>query len=329
MIAVASLAGLRLRPYRGEPDLADLVRIGNAEAEAAGQPRRVSVDQIAPSFAQPTDHFDPARDVTIAELDGRPVAYQMRNWVDTTDGMREYRLDGGVVPVARRRGIGTLLLEDGERRWRAHADANPTERSLTFGSWAGDSQDGAVALFRGAGYSPARYFFEMTRTGLDDVVAVPLPDGLEVRPITRDLALAVWRADVEAFKDHWGGFDGSDSRLQEWLARPSTDLALWIVAFDGDEVAGGILNTIDGAENEALGLRRGWLSSVFTRRPWRRRGLAHALIAHSLVALRERGMNEASLGVDANNPSGALGIYERNGFEVTYRSTAWRKAFDR
>jgi mycothiol synthase len=329
MGTITAPAGLLLRPYRGEQDLPDLVRIGNAEAESAGIERRVSIGQLMPEFAQASDHFDPVRDVTIAELDGRPVAYQMRNWVDTTDGLREYRLDGGVEPAVRRRGIGTALLEDGERRWRAHAAANPGERPLTFGSWTGDSQVGAVALLRAAGYSAARYFFDMTRTGLDAAAAAPLPDGLELRPITRDLALTVWRADVEAFRDHWGGFDGSDSRLEEWLAKPSTDLSLWIIAFDGNEVAGGILNTIDAAENAALGMRRGWLSSVFTRRPWRRRGLAHALISHSLVALRERGMTSASLGVDADNPSGALGIYERNGFEVTYRSTAWRKAFQR
>jgi len=75
-------------------------------------------------------------------------------------------------------------------------------------------------------------------------------------------------------------------------------------------------------------VRRGWLDSVFTRRPWRRRGLANALIARSLVKIRERGMTSAVLGVDADNPTGALGLYERNGFETTYRSTAWRKPID-
>ena len=100
-----------------------------------------------------------------------------------------------------------------------------------------------------------------------------------------------------------------------------------MIAFDGDEVAGGILNAIDAAENEALGLRRGWLASVFTRRAWRRRGLATALIARSLIVLREHGMTSAALGVDADNENGALGMYERMGFEVRERSTAWRRPF--
>jgi ribosomal protein S18 acetylase RimI-like enzyme len=160
-----------------------------------------------------------------------------------------------------------------------------------------------------------------------DIPDVELPEGLALRPIDRSLAKQVWDADVEAFADHWGGFDGSDAHLARWLANPNTDLSLWVVAFDGDEVAGGIINSIDRQQNEALGIQRGWLNSVFTRRPWRRRGLATALIAHSLRALRDRGMTSAALGVDADNPSGALGLYEGLGFEVDTRSNAWRKAF--
>ncbi|MBI2780717.1 MAG: GNAT family N-acetyltransferase [Chloroflexi bacterium] len=319
---------VRLRPFAGEPDLAQIARIGNAEAEAAGFPRREDAASLAVHFAHPSDHFDPARDVTIAELDGEVVGYQMRNWVDTTDGLREYRLDGGVDPAWHRRGIGTLLLADGERRWREVAAGHVTMNPRLLGAWTGDTQNGAVALLTSAGYAPVRWFFDMERTGLDELPDAPLPDGLEVRPITPELTLAVWRADVDAFKDHWGGFDGSDERLQEWLARPSTDVSLWVVAFDGDEVAGGVINTIDASENEALGIRRGWLSSVFTRRAWRRRGLARALLVRSMDRLRERGMTIAALGVDADNPSGALGVYERVGFEVSYRSTAWRKELE-
>jgi len=77
-----------------------------------------------------------------------------------------------------------------------------------------------------------------------------------------------------------------------------------------------------------LGRRRGWLESVFVRRPWRRRGLAQAIVARSLVVLRERGMDHAMLGVDADNPTGAVGVYERAGFVVAKRSTAYRKPMD-
>ena len=106
----------------------------------------------------------------------------------------------------------------------------------------------------------------------------------------------------------------SEERLQRWLESPSFDPSLWVIAWDGDEVAAGNVNAIEAEENAALGIKRGWLHSVFTRRQWRKRGLANALIAHSLQLMKERGMDYGILGVDADNPTGALGLYERNGF---------------
>jgi mycothiol synthase len=318
---------LRLRPYAGEPDLAAIVRIQNAEAEADGLPERVGLDVLGVHFARPNEHFQPRRDVTIAEIDGSPVAISERTWVETTDGFREYRTDGAVHPDWRRRGIGSALLAHGIDRLRELASEHETDRPRLLGSWTADGQPGDAALLAGAGFEPARWFFDMTRPSLDDVPDVPLPPGFELRPVTPELARPVWHADVDAFRDHWGGFDGSDERLERWLASPSTDLRLWVVAFDGDEVAGGVLSSIDAEENALMGLRRGWLSSVFTRRAWRRRGLARALIARSLAVLRERGMTSAALGVDGANATGALGLYEGMGFVVTHRSTAWRKAF--
>jgi mycothiol synthase len=322
-----TLTRLRLRPYAGESDLADILRIQNAEAEADRIDERESADGIAAEYGHPSDSFDARRDVTIAEIDGRAVAFGQREWVDTTDGFREYRINGCVDPAWRRQGIGAAILAENEGLVRELAATHESSRTPLLGSWSMESQPGDIALLQAAGFSRARWFFDMARPALDDVPDLPLPDGLELRPITSELVRQVWHADVDAFRDHWGGFDPSDAHLQSWLARPSTDIGLWLIAFDGDEVAGGILNAIDAEENQALGLSRGWLASVFTRRAWRRRGLATALIARSLIVLRERGMTSAALGVDADNESGALGMYERMGFEVRERSTAWRRPF--
>jgi len=321
------LSGLRLRPFAGESDLADIVRIRNAEAAADEFPEHRTIESMRAELSNPSDSFDARRDLTVAEVDGRAVALAWRQWIDTTDGVREYRLDGAVDPEWRRRGIGTLLHEDGTRRTLEFAAGQDTTLPRVFGSWSTEHQAGDEALLRASGFQPVRWFFDMTRPNLDDITEVPMPDGLELRPITPELARQVWLADVDAFQDHWGGFDHSDEHLERWLADPSTDLSLWVVAFDGDEVAGGILNAIDAGENEAFGYLRGWLASVFTRRAWRKRGLATALIARSLALLRERGMTSAALGVDGDNPSGAFGLYERVGFEVGMRSTAWRKPF--
>jgi mycothiol synthase len=322
-----SIPGLRLRPYAGEADIPDIVRIKNAEAEADGLHYRTNVEETRSVLGNPSASFQPARDITIAEVDGRVVGMASRETVDTTDGFREHRNDGEVDPAFRRRGIGRALLAESLRRHRAFGETDPTDRPRIFGSWSWERQAGNQALLRSEGFETVRYFFDMVRPTLDGIPEVALPHGLTLRPIERSMAKQVWDADVEAFQDHWGGFDHSEEHLQRWLDNPSTDLSIWVVAFDGDEVAGGIVNGIDPEQNAALGLQRGWLQSVFTRRPWRRRGLATALIAESLRVLRDRGMTSAALGVDADNPSGAFGLYEGLGFEVDARATAWRKPF--
>ena len=323
-----AVPGLRLRPFAGEADIPEMVRVMNAEAAADGLHFRTTVQEMASQFAHPSEAFQPTRDITIAELDGRIVGQASREVIDTTDGYREYRNDGEVDPAFRRRGIGTVLLAENLRLHRERAADDPTDRERIFGSWTWERQAGDAALLERAGFAPARWFFDMVRPNLEDIPDHPLPAGFELRPIDRLMAREVWDADIEAFQDHWGGFDHSDAQLQRWLDNPSTDLSIWVIAFDGDEVAGGVINGIDRDQNAALGLQRGWLSSVFTRRPWRRRGLATALIAESLRVLRDRGMTSAALGVDADNPSGAFGLYEGLGFQVDARATAWRRSFE-
>jgi len=170
----------------------------------------------------------------------------------------------------------------------------------------------------------------MRRDGLDVVDVPEMPPRLDIRPIGSDRASLrrLFDADAEAFQDHWGGFPTDDAAFEEIVSDPDFDSSLHVVAWDGNEIAGAVINAIPRAENEALARRRGWLESVFVRRPWRRRGLAQAIVARSLVALRERGMDHAMLGVDADNPTGSLGVYERAGFVVVKRAAAFRKPME-
>ncbi|MGH3588038.1 MAG: GNAT family N-acetyltransferase, partial [Pseudonocardia sp.] len=72
---------------------------------------------------------------------------------------------------------------------------------------------------------------------------------------------------------------------------------------------------------EATGKREAYVGKVGTRREYRGRGLASYLLRHALVAYKEAGYDESSLDVDSENPTGALGIYERAGFVVESRWT--------
>lgn len=322
------LTRLRLRPYAGRGDVDEIVRIINDANRADGVSERWTVESAGAWFGNPTPNFDARRDAIVAELDGRVVAAGALEWIDTRDGQfREYRFWGVVDPQLLGRGIGSALVADHERRARVLAGEQRPDRPTVLGTYVPVGRP-AERLMHGLGYEPARWFFEMVRPNLDDIELSPMPDGLELRPVTPDQHLAIWRANREAFRDHWGGSDESPAAMERLLADPDTDTSLWLIAWDGDEVAGGVWNEIYPAENAELGFKRGWLGSVFTRRPWRGQGLARALIGRSLVLLRERGMESAVLGVDADNPTGALALYEAAGFVVHDRSVAMRKPME-
>jgi len=327
--AAAQIPGLVVRPYAGEADHPEIVRIQNAEYEADGVRGRMSVPEVDAWLRHPSENLDAHRDFRVAELDGRPVAVEWTDWVDTTDGLREYRTRGYVEPAARRRGIGSALFADGVRRIEAMAAEHDTERPKVLGTWTHDQSVGGPLVAGSFGLTPARWFFDMERSLLDSLPEVSaLSEGIELRPVGPEDGPAIWRADHDAFQDHWGGFDPSEAAYRRWVDSPEFDPSLFLIAYEGDEIAAAVLNLIYPEENEALGIKRAWLDSVFTRRAWRRRGLAKALIIRSFHLLRERGMEIAALGVDADNPSGALGLYESVGFTVTERMTAWRRPLE-
>jgi GNAT superfamily N-acetyltransferase len=321
---------LVFRPWTGAPDAKELARIANASNLAEGVEQHNTPEEMLNYFGHPGDHMDAARDVILVEHGGDAVGYGWHSWVDTSDGLQEHRLGGYVHPDWTRRGIGRRLLAWLEGRARESAAEHPTENPIVYGSWADEKRVGKQALLEQEGYTAIRWFFDMRRDGLDTVDVPPMPVGLEVRPIPTDRVSLrrLFDADGEAFEDHWGGFPFNDATFEEWLAEPNHDPRLHVVAWDGDEIAGGVVNAIAQAENAAFGIKRGWLESVFVRRPWRRRGLAAALVARSMVVLRKAGMDHAMLGVDADNPTGALGVYERAGFTVVKRSSAYRKPME-
>ena len=84
------------------------------------------------------------------------------------------------------------------------------------------------------------------------------------------------------------------------------------IALDGDDIAAYIL-AYDGVEGSV------YIGQVGTRRPWRKRGLAGALLSASVRAAAAAGKTQASLGVDADSPTGAVGVYERLGFQTRHK----------
>jgi ribosomal protein S18 acetylase RimI-like enzyme len=165
----------------------------------------------------------------------------------------------------------------------------------------------------------------MTRDLSNPIPPFELPPSLEIRPARPEHFRAIWEAEREAFQDAWGYSPWPEENYQRFLGFPHYDPALWRVAWDGDRVAGMVLSFVNAEENAALGRSRGYTEDIAVRRPWRRKGVASALLADSLRALQALGLKEAALGVDAESPSRALRLYENLGFRTVIEWTFYRR----
>jgi mycothiol synthase len=322
-----TVPGLLLRPVRWPEEAATLNDINNAGRIATGNLEVLSVEGILNSYAHLV-HCDLGTDLRIAVHDGRPVAYVRVEWRDETRGGRHHFQGLFTRPDAP---AGTLetILDWAEARSMVVAGDLPPTSSTTIGAFLNEETAAHRATIEGRGYRPVRFFFGMVRPTLDDIPDLPLPPGVEVRPVRPEDVRAIFEAEVAAFAGHWGASteDGGEDRWRAFRDEPLNDLALWQVAWAGDTVVGMVRPYINPPDLEVLGVRRGWCENISTHADWRGRGIAKALIARALVALRDRGMTEAALGVDADNETGALGVYHAMGFEERTRETDFRKPF--
>ena len=321
----ATLTAIEVRPFEPSIDMARAASLILAAMTHDGSEWRPTETTLAEEW-EPSPHFEPRRDVLLA-WDGDVLV-----GLATTNGRKRgelvtHELDVVVHPDRRRLGIGRRLLAGIETLTRRQA----AEQARTDGmqhvltTFFEPDIPGAEAFATAAGFRPHTYGFQMRRPLDEPIADAPLPDGLEVRPVAPDQHRAIWDADVEAFRDHAEPVERDESDFQSWFSKSNLDTSLWHVAWAGEEVAGSVMAFIWPDENASLGVRRGWLEHVSVRRPWRRRGLASALITDALRMLKAGGFEDAMLGVHGENPTGAVALYERLGFRVHRRWVLWRK----
>jgi ribosomal protein S18 acetylase RimI-like enzyme len=148
------------------------------------------------------------------------------------------------------------------------------------------------------------------------------PAGLTSRPFEPGEERAVYDAYVEAFADHWGFVPESFADWCTWNLGPSRNTSLWRLVEVGGEIAALCLSVPSRGDDRTLG----WVAVLGVRRPWRRRGLARALLLESFGLFRSIGRSQAALGVDSENTTGAITLYEGVGMRATSRSDTWERA---
>ena len=309
------------------PDLQAMVDVGNASDALDAVPNVRTLEGLTESYAA-LSNCDPYTDLILAEVNEKLVGYARGWWKEEVDGTVLHIQMGVVAPSWRRRGVGRAMLNWLENRQRIVGRRFPVDACQFFNVYVAEGQVARATLMESAGYKVARYFFSMVRPNLDAIPAFVLPNGLEIRRVAPEHYKEIWAADLEAMRDHWGRTQPGESAYEAWMSDKDVfQPHLWSVAWDtaSNQVVGQVRAFVRKAENFQLRRLRGYTEFISVREPWRRKGVARALIAHSLQVQARAGMTESALEVDGANAADATRTYEACGFKISNRNMVYRK----
>jgi mycothiol synthase len=290
-------------------EICDVVMVGEIE---------VSADMLQKDWTNPAVDINRNFRV-ITTQDGRVAGYG-ELWDDQEPLVRTWSWNR-VHPEFEGQGLGTYLMNWGEKLARQSMVKAPPEARLIMYTEVPGTYQPAVELMRGQGMELTRHFFIMKVDMIEQPPAPKLSERITIRPMRNlDELPAVVEAVQDSFRDHWGFVEQTpENLLANWKHRiettPSFDSNLWFLAMDGDNVAGMCLCWSKHGADEQLG----WVSTLGVLRPWRRRGLGQALLQHSFAEFYRRGKSKVGLGVDAESLTGAVRLYEKVGMRVTRR----------
>ena len=248
-------------------------------------------------------------------------------WLTVRPGSREAHKVGmwaGVRPSHRRQGIGTQLFEWAIARGGEIAPTLDPDFPVKLETDAASHQDVLRALAERMGFKAVRHFLEIARPTAEPLEAVAPPLGLELLPWSLELDEGARLAHVESFADHWGSEPRTREEWEQWYTghrgfRP--DLSVLAVEPASGEVVALVLCAAYPQDWVTVP-REAWVNTVGTRRAWRGKGVASWLMTDVLhkIEAADDDFERAILGVDQENPTGALRVYRRLGFSEDVRS---------
>jgi mycothiol synthase len=310
-------AGYILRPP-AEEDLHPVVDLIQEVLTAYGNDPFITVEDVDRYWHLETFQLD--QDAFLVETqeeagkDPSKKGGQVVGYADLMDTYKHAHLQADSYVHAEHldKGLGSVLVKALVERARQHLLLAPPELRvfLRHGLDADESQ--YRSILEQEGFQLSRHFYRMAIELRDAPEAAVWPEGIELRPFQKGRdERTVFNAFEESFRDHWGFHPWNyNNWVSRHVERDNFDPNLWILAWYGDQLAGGSLCRLMNG--------KGYLNQLAVRRLWRGKGLGRALLLETFDRFYQMGIEQVELSVDAANETGATRLYERAGMAVSH-----------
>jgi mycothiol synthase len=289
-----------------------------------GRDESAGMEAIRTEWTSPG--FAPSEDICLVFAPNGEMVGYIEVWTTAKPPVHPW-MWGRVDPDYENMDIGTWMLQWAEGRALRVLPTLPTDLRFAprIGIWR--QAEKSKKFFEDLGYRHIRSSYHMI-IEMDVPVPEPeFPEGISLRTYNPETDFeAVYRADTEAFRDHFGfvepPFEEGLKRFKHFMIdSEGFDPSLWFLAMDRDEIAGVNLCRPHSFDDPDMG----WVGSLGVRRPWRKRGIGLALLRYSFNEFYRRGKRKVGLSVDAENLTGALHLYESAGIHVHHAFDHYEK----
>jgi len=306
--------GFHVRPAR-LGDIEQAVELFNACSMATIGKEDFTVPDMLIEWQTP--NFDLEKNTRLLFNNNDEIVGYTEVWDVSNPAVHPF-LWGRVHPVHEGKGIGSEMLKWSIDRSKEVIHRVPEDARIAARAYAISTHEPSKRLLEDHHLELIRHSWQM-EIDLDQSIPEPAwPEGIHVRTYNHDKdSEAVYLADEDAFRDHWGFMEepfeeGYERWLHHMIQDEEYDPNLWFLALDGEEIAAAAICRRKSWESEDSG----WVRSLFVRKPWRRRGLALALLLLAFRQFQTRGKKKVGLGVDAHNLTGATKLYEKAGMRI-------------
>jgi mycothiol synthase len=306
--------GFTVRGAQAE-DVESALELFNAWALSVMQEKEIT-DAHAVRNEWNSPGFDPESDIRLVFAPNGEMAGYVEVWTTVKPPVHPW-IWGRVHPNYEDMGIGTWLLQWAEMRALKALPELPEGPRFAPRVGTYRQAEKPKKLFADMGYHHIRSSYTMIIEMQEPVPEPLFPEGITLRTYNAQTdTAATYRAVEDSFLDHFGfvkqPFEDALKRFRHFWEDEDSDPTLMFLAMDGDEIAGINLCRPHAFDDPQMG----FVGTLGVRRPWRKRGLGLALLRLSFNEFYRRGKRKVGLGVDAQNLTGALRLYENAGMHV-------------